>query len=181
MTLVKSHRGTGETLSKLRWYHELSSFLAEVFLCVMIKLKMVDETTFDQVIELSLAEQDKRRVASNVYSLAQAWLLREKHQVFPHAIISGETVVGFLLLTKDRDKKEYYVWRLMIDQNYQNRGYGKEAMRWVIQIAQADPECHRLRVAYVMGNHRMRGILDSLEFKSSGPSGNEIVMTLDVK
>ena len=181
MTLVTSHRGTGETLSKLRWYHELSSFLAEVFLCMMIKLKMVDETTFDQVIELSLAEQDKRRVASNVYSLAQAWLLREKHQVFPHAIISGETVVGFLLLTKDRDKKEYYVWRLMIDQAYQSLGYGKEAIRQVIQMARADVACQSLRVAYVMGNHRMRGILDSLEFKSSGPSGNEIVMTLDVK
>ena len=181
MTLVKSHRGTGETLSKLRWYHELSSFLAEVFLCVMIKLKMVDEVTFDQVIDLSLAEQDKRCVASNVYSLAQAWLLREKHQVFPHAIISGETVVGFLLLTKDRDKKEYYVWRLMIDKDHQSLGYGKEAIRQVIQMARADEACQSLRVAYVMGNHRMRGILDSLEFKSSGPSGNEIVMTLDVK
>ena len=83
--------------------------MTEVFLYIMIKLKLVDETSFDQVIELSLAEQDKRRVAPNVYSLAQAWLLREKNQVFPHAIISGETVVGFLLLTKDRDKKEYYV------------------------------------------------------------------------
>ena len=147
----------------------------------MIKLKLVDETTFDQVIDLSLAEQDKRCVASNVYSLAQAWLLREKNQVFPHAIISRDRVVGFLLLTKDIEKKEYYVWRLMIDKDYQHRGYGKEAIRLVIQMAKADAACHSLRVAYVMGNHRMRGILDSLQFESSGPSGNEIVMTLDVK
>lgn len=147
----------------------------------MIKLKIVDETNFDQVIDLSLAEQDKRRVASNVYSLAQAWLLREKNQVFPHAIMSGEVVVGFLLLLKDKPKKEYCIWRLMIGKEYQNLGYGKQAMHLVIQMAKADKDCHRLRVSYVMGNHRMRGILDKLRFKSIGPSGNEIFMTLDVK
>lgn len=61
----------------------------------MIKLKMVDETTFDQVIELSLAEQDKRRVASNVYSLAQSWLLREKNQSSPMPLSVGRQWLVF--------------------------------------------------------------------------------------
>lgn len=147
----------------------------------MIKLKEVDETNFDQVIDLSLPEQEQRLLASNVYSLAQAWLMRNVNQVFPYAIYSGEKVVGFLLLLKDRKKQEYYIWRLMIDQKFQNRGYGKEAIRLVIRMAQSDDCCQCLRISYVMGNHRMRGILDSLDFISKGPSGNEIIMTLNVK
>lgn len=77
LTIVISQIRDRETLSKLRWYHDLSSFLAEVFLFVMIKLKIVDEASFEEVVDLSLSSQDERRVASNTYSLAQAWLYGE--------------------------------------------------------------------------------------------------------
>ncbi|MET3643429.1 hypothetical protein [Streptococcus gallinaceus] len=43
----------------------------------MIKLKIVDEASFEEVVDLSLSSQDERRVASNTYSLAQAWLYGE--------------------------------------------------------------------------------------------------------
>lgn len=33
------HRGMGETLSKLRWYHELSSLLTGVFLCFYDRIR----------------------------------------------------------------------------------------------------------------------------------------------
>src|SRR3712207_1948976 len=107
----------------------------------MLRLELVDETTFDAVIDLSVAQQDERRLAPNVYSLAQAWLLRDTCQVFPYAILSSGKVVGFLLLNKDPKKKEYLIWRLMIDQSHQDRGYGKEAIRLVIRMAQADEKC----------------------------------------
>ena len=146
----------------------------------MLRLELVDETTFDAVIDLSVARQDERRLAPNVYSLAQAWLLRDTRQVFPYAILSSGKVVGFLLLNKDPKKKEYLIWRLMIDQSHQDRGYGKEAIRLVIRMAQADEKCETVVVDYVMGNHRMRGILESLGFETDGISGNEVVMTLNV-
>lgn len=147
----------------------------------MIVLKIVDESTFDDVVDLSVAVKDERRVASNVYSLAQAWLLRDTKQIFPYAILTGGKTVGFLLLLKDAEREEYCLWRLMIDWRYQNLGYGKEAIRQIIQLAKRDRACNRLVVSYVMGNHRMRGILESLGFESSGLSGNEVVMTLNVK
>lgn len=147
----------------------------------MLRLELVDETTFDAVIDLSVANHDERRLASNVYSLAQAWLFREKEQVFPYAIMTSGKVVGFLLLNKDAKKKEYLIWRLMIDQSHQNRGYGKETIRKVIQMAQEDILCEVVLVDYVMGNHRMRGILESLGFETAGIAGNEVVMKLKVR
>lgn len=147
----------------------------------MLRLKLVDETTFDAVIELTVADRDERRLAPNVYSLAQAWLFRDTRQVFPYAIMISGKVVGFLLLNKDEKKKEYLIWRLMIDQSYQNRGYGKEVIRQVIQMARTDDFCETVLVDYVMGNHRMRGILESLGFETLGISSNEVVMKLKVK
>ncbi len=147
----------------------------------MIKLEIVNETTFDSVIDLSLASKDKRRVASNAYSLAQTWLYRETHQIFPYAILISQKVVGFLLLFKDKEKQEYLIWRLMIDQAEQNKGYGKEALRQIIAMAREDRDCHWLSASYVIGNHRMRGILESLGFETEGLSGNEVHMKLKVR
>ncbi|MBF0777186.1 GNAT family N-acetyltransferase [Streptococcus cuniculi] len=146
----------------------------------MIQLKPVDETTFEAVIGLSVAEKDERRLASNLYSLAQAWLYREKDDLEPLAILTGDQVVGFLLLMKQQEEESYLIWRLMIDQVYQNRGYGKEALKWVIQRAMNDPTCKRLVTSYVVGNHKMRGILEGLGFQSTGLVTNEIVMTLEL-
>ncbi|WP_309109476.1 MULTISPECIES: GNAT family N-acetyltransferase [Streptococcus] len=145
----------------------------------MIRLALVDETTFEAVIQLSVSSKDERRLASNLYSLAQAWLYRDKDQIEPLAVLEGDKVVGFLLLCKE--KQEYLIWRLMIDQTYQNLGYGKEALKWVIRRAKADPTCRHVLVSYVVGNHRMRSILERLGFHSVGLSKNEIVMKLDIK
>ncbi|CRH93393.1 Spermine/spermidine acetyltransferase [Chlamydia trachomatis] len=145
----------------------------------MIKLKIVDEASFEEVVDLSLSSQDERRVASNTYSLAQAWLYGE--QVRPYAVYNSDQVVGFLLLWMHPEEQKWLIWRLMIDQKHQNNGYGKEVLRQVIKMAQEDASCHRLVADYVIGNHRMRGMLESLGFSSKGPSGNEVVMELFVK
>lgn len=146
----------------------------------MIQLKLVDETTFEAVVQLSVAQKDERRLASNLYSLAQAWLYRETEPFEPLAILAGKRVVGFLLLLKEEEKESYLIWRLMIDQAYQNRGYGKEALKWVIRRARNDPACSHLVTSYVVGNHKMRGILDGLGFQSTGLAANEIMMTLEL-
>lgn len=145
----------------------------------MIKLQIVDEATFEAVIGLEVAESDQRRVASNLYSLAEAWLYREKDTVFPYAIMLGKKVVGFLLLAKEKDG--YFIWRLMIDQSLQRRGYGKDALRVVMRMAEQDASCHCIRAHYVIGNHRMRGLLESLGFRTEGLENNEIKMRIDIK
>lgn len=167
----------GETLSKLRWYHELSSLLAGVFLCFMIGLELVNKENFDAVLQVRLAEADERKVASVEYSLAQAWLYREEGHLLPYAVKSGQKVVGFVLLSIQEDKS-YFVWRLLIDSHYQNRGYGKEVIRQVIDLARENSSCHTVTMNYVIGNHKMRYILEKFGFQSVGMIGQEIKMEL---
>ncbi|HEM2741732.1 GNAT family N-acetyltransferase [Streptococcus suis] len=146
----------------------------------MIRLELVNKDNFDQVLDLEVAPRDQRRVASVEYSLAQAWLYREEGHLLPYAVKSGQRIVGFVLLSIQEDKS-YYVWRLLIDRHYQNRGYGKEVIRQVIGLAKENPSCHTITMNYVIGNHKMRYILEKLGFQSVGLEGQEMKMELIIR
>lgn len=49
----------------------------------MIALKLVDEISYQAVLDLKVAEEDTGFVAPNVRSLADAWLYRMNGDVFP--------------------------------------------------------------------------------------------------
>lgn len=143
----------------------------------MIGLELVNQDNFEAVLQVSLTETDERKVASVEYSLAQAWLYKDSRELYPYAVLFGQKVVGFVLLSIQEDKN-YYVWRLLIDRHYQNRGYGKEVIRQVIGLAKEDPSCHTITMNYVIGNHKMRYILEKFGFQSVGMIGQEIKMEL---
>ncbi|WP_029187355.1 GNAT family N-acetyltransferase [Streptococcus suis] len=144
----------------------------------MIRLELVNKDNFGAVLQVQLAPEDQRRVASVEYSLAQAWLYREEENILPYAVRSGQKVIGFLLLSLLAEDKSYYVWRLLIDKDCQNRGYGKEVIRQVIGLAKENPSCHTVTMNYVIGNHKMRYILEKFGFQSVGMIGQEIKMEL---
>lgn len=147
----------------------------------MIRLELVNKDNFDQVLDLEVAPKDQRRVASVEYSLAQAWLYRDSEVLFPYAVKSGQLTVGFLLLSYQPMENSYYIWRLLIDQKYQNQRFGKEVIRQVLQRARDDQQCHKVTVNYVIGNHKMRYILEKFGFQPVGLDGQEIKMELIVK
>ncbi|HEM3608047.1 GNAT family N-acetyltransferase [Streptococcus suis] len=147
----------------------------------MIRLELVNKDNFDQVLDLEVAPKDQRRVASVEYSLAQAWLYRDSEDLFPYAVKSGQLTVGFLLLSYQPMENSYYIWRLLIDQKYQNQSFGKEVIRQVLQRARDDQQCHKVTVNYVIGNHKMRYILEKFGFQPVGLDGQEMKMELIVK
>ncbi|HFI0734660.1 TPA: GNAT family N-acetyltransferase [Streptococcus suis] len=147
----------------------------------MIRLELVNKDNFDQVLDLEVAPKDQRRVASVEYSLAQAWLYRDSEDLFPYAVKSGQLTVGFLLLSYQPMENNYYIWRLLIDQKYQNQSFGKEVIRQVLQRARDDQQCHKVTVNYVIGNHKMRYILEKFGFQPVGLDGQEMKMELIIK
>ncbi|HEM5269422.1 TPA: GNAT family N-acetyltransferase [Streptococcus suis] len=147
----------------------------------MIRLELVNKDNFDQVLDLEVAPKDQRRVASVEYSLAQAWLYRDSEVLFPYAVKSGQLTVGFLLLSNQPMENSYYIWRLLIDKKYQNRGHGKEVIRQILVLAKEDTLCQKVTMNYVIGNHKMRYILEKLGFQSVGLEGQEMKMELSIK
>lgn len=97
----------------------------------MLELKEITKDNFDEVIKLKVATNQENFVSSVVHSLAQAWVY--KNTAYPYAIYSNGLLVGFIMLGYYEVKNQYTLWKFMIDEEYQNKGYGKKALLLAIK------------------------------------------------
>ena len=117
-----------------------------------IRLEKVNTKNFDDLIDLSPDEEGKEYVASNIYSLAEAYAnLSEGRYAQPFGIYDGDTPVGFLMIgydiveEEDDPKEQYYIeksyliWRFMIDRKFMHKGYGKAAMKLALDYIRTFP------------------------------------------
>lgn len=146
----------------------------------MIRFEMITEDNFYQVIGLKVADEERTFVASNVQSLAECWLYRDNGDVFPYAIYAEDSLVGFVLIDVDDDDSTYMIWRLMIDEAYQGRGYGRRTLEHLIQQART-LNYHRLRADYVTENAKMAHLLNRLGFVKIGEDEKEQWTVLDLR
>lgn len=133
----------------------------------MIKFAEINEDNYEKVLQLKITEeQDKSKfIAPNVRSIADAYLYREAGDVFPYAVENGEAVVGFILLDEDAEKKELMIWRMMVDKDYQGKGYGRAIVEKVMEMFESDDRFDVLIADYVKGNEVMGTLLRSLGFE----------------
>lgn len=91
-----------------------------------VTLREITEDTVTIICRLSdtLTEPQKYMVAPNSFSLAQA-IFNKK--AWYRAIYAGKAAVGFVMLWDDDKESNYFLWRFMIAEPYQGRGYGAQA------------------------------------------------------
>ncbi len=147
-----------------------------------IRLVKVDTKNFDALIDLKPFESQYNFVADNSYSLAEAYAnISEGRYAQPFGIYDGETPVGFLMIgynISDDDDIEkfpllvnnYLIWRFMIDKNYQNKGYGKEAMKLALDFIRTWPcgEAEYCWLSYEPENAVARKLYQSFGFVEAG-------------
>lgn len=112
-----------------------------------ITLREITPENARAIIDLEVSEAQQRFVAPNVVSIAQAYFERE-HAWF-RAIYADETPVGFLMLYDDPYQPVYFLWRLMIDKQYQGLGYGRRAIELLVAHVKRRPAATELKVSYV--------------------------------
>ncbi len=109
-----------------------------------VVLKEINEGNFSDIIKLSdtLEDFQKRCVAPNVISLAQAYIYYDT--AWPRAIYLDDIVIGFVMLSLDdsdiveADQPAYYLWRFMIAKQFQAKGYGKKVLDLLIEKCRED-------------------------------------------
>ncbi|HOI46341.1 MAG TPA: GNAT family N-acetyltransferase [Bacilli bacterium] len=148
----------------------------------MIQLKEITYDNLKAVVELTntLSEEQRKVVAPNVNSLAEAWLNYET--AWPRAIYDDDTLVGFVMLgiggyeEEEIDKPAYWLWRFMIAGPYQKQGYGKNALDVIVEKCKADQikylyaSCH-LDHASPYHFYMKYGFIDTNKFED----GEEII------
>ena len=133
----------------------------------MVTFKAITEDNFSAVIEMK-RPADEKFVASNAYSLAQAWLYRDAGDVYPFAVCDGEKPVGFMMLDEDLEERCLILWRIMFPVEYQNRGYGSQAIRLLIQMAEASGKYDFMLLDCVPGNEIAIHVYEKLGFRPTG-------------
>ncbi|WP_345241574.1 GNAT family N-acetyltransferase [Pontibacillus salipaludis] len=131
----------------------------------MIEFKDIDRHNFFDVINLRVADEQQSFVAPNVFSLAQA-------KAFPECLCLGiyhyKLLVGFTMYCIDFEDKEYWIYRLMIDARYQSKGYGKAAMKKLIERIKQDQKHHVIYLSVEPENDQAKSLYEKLGFKPDG-------------
>lgn len=97
----------------------------------MVQLREITKENFEECLKLHVSESQECFVSSTVHSLVQAWLYYDT--AFPFAVYADGTMVGFIMLGYYEVEEYYTLWKFMIDEKYQNKGYGKKALRLGIE------------------------------------------------
>ena len=144
----------------------------------MVHFKSITEENFWPIVRME-RPADEHYVASNALSLAQAWLYRDKGDVFPFAIYDGDEPVGFMMLDEDVEERSLLIWRVMFPPEHQCKGYGTQALGQVIELARASGKYDSLHIDYAQGNAIAEHVYTKLGFRPTGEIvDGEVVMKL---
>jgi len=108
----------------------------------MIELQQITWDNWEECVGLEVADEQKKFVAPNNYSLAQSYihLTNDDTPPFSYAIYSDDVMVGYTLYfysaadkSDPKDEDCYYICRFMIDKRYQRKGYGRQGMLKVLE------------------------------------------------
>jgi diamine N-acetyltransferase len=130
-----------------------------------VTLREINADTVRTICDLSVREDQRKFVAPNAVSIAQAYF--SEHAWF-RAIYAGETPVGFLMLEDQPEKPEYYLWRFMIDARYQGMGFGREALSLLIAHLKTRPRATELLTSVHQAEGGPQGFYEAMGFELTG-------------
>ena len=155
----------------------------------MIRLEKISGNNVWKILKLKVAEEQKGFVAANDISIIEAYIaLISNGHAFPFGIYDDETPVGFCMVGYGTDdswedapavaKDSYNIWRLMIDRQYQGRGYGKAALEQLLAFIDTRP-CGPAEIcwlSYEPENTRAKALYAGFGFEETGEKdGDELI------
>jgi diamine N-acetyltransferase len=145
----------------------------------IVALREITRETVRTICDLKVSDSQNNFVAPNSVSIAQAYF---HENAWFRAIYADDTPVGFLMLYKDTQKPEYFLWRMMIDERYQRMGLGIKAMGLLIEIVKDLPNATELLTSCVPGEGSPEDFYNKIGFVRTGEmEDDEVVMRLPLK
>lgn len=137
-----------------------------------IMLRPITQENWRPVYQLTktLSDEQQNFVAPNAYSMLETLYDPETctARAIYIAVDGAETLVGFLMNSYDREYDEHWIDRLMIASDYQNKSYGRAALKMVIDEFKAKPGCAEVYICFAPDNEVARKLYTSLGFLDTG-------------
>lgn len=158
----------------------------------MLHLEKINGRNIWDILKLKVSESQKEFVAANDISIIEAYTaITANGHAFSFGVYDGEIPVGFIMIGFDIDdywddapriaKGNYNLWRLMIDQTYQKKGYGRKAIALGLDFIRSFP-CGKAEycwLSYEPENDVARHLYSSFRFTETGDmDGNEVIAVL---
>ena len=145
----------------------------------MVTLQKITPANYAECLKLTVADAQKDFVANNTKSLAQAWVYY--NEAYPFAVYAEDIMVGFIMMGYLDAEKIYTIWRLMVDERFQGKGYGKAALNLGIEYLQKEFGIKEIELSFVPENTAAENLYESVGFKKTGAiEDGEIIMRLDL-
>ncbi|MCY3411554.1 MAG: GNAT family N-acetyltransferase [Candidatus Heimdallarchaeota archaeon] len=133
-----------------------------------MRLEEITIGTFSAAIALEVKETQRSFIASNLMTIAQSKFFPE---ISVKGIFEDDVMVGLVAFNsslKDEPTKGF-VYRFMIDAEYQGRGLGTLAMQLVLDtIKESNDKLEQVTLTVVPANISAKAFYNSLGFVATG-------------
>ncbi|TNH44496.1 GNAT family N-acetyltransferase [Photorhabdus luminescens subsp. sonorensis] len=133
-----------------------------------VSLIDVDKDNYEDVMSLEVEPGQEVFVAPNSESIVESHF---NEYCRARVICYDEEVVGFAMYERcvnEGKPNEYNLYRMMVDQSYQNQGIGSEAMQLLLDEMKQQPDCHRITVCYDETSERHKSFYQRFGFVEVG-------------
>lgn len=145
-----------------------------------VRIEPLTIKNWHDAVNLSVADDQADFVSTNLDSIA---LSRFRPEWIPTGIFAGSRMVGFALYGPVPDAPDHWhITRFMIDKHYQGKGYGKAALRLILDDIRARAtNLSMLDLSVAPENAAAIHVYESLGFvKTDKIRNREMYMELDV-
>jgi diamine N-acetyltransferase len=131
-----------------------------------VKLVELNAENWYDCCELEVSTEQAEYIESNAISIAQS---KFEPTLKPYAIYFEEKVVGFLMYNSVQEELDgYWVYRIMVDKEFQGKGVGKTATKLMISEMATLPDAKKIVVGYHPENLGAHNLYASLGFVDNG-------------
>lgn len=142
-----------------------------------IALKTITENNWYACTQLEVSNEQK-----TVFPVPVVYWLAESAYcgMTPLALYADEELVGFSVYAVDPEDGSYWIMAYMIDQKYQNRGFGRTGMDALIRTIKAEHHCDKIVIGHRIENERASNLYTSLGFVEVSRDEVEVIRELIV-
>jgi diamine N-acetyltransferase len=159
-------------------YDETSELCTRTKRPMSIVLREVTKDNWYECTKLRVSEAQKAVFpAPVVYWIAES-KFEETFRLL--AIYHEDTLVGFSVYGFDAKDTHYWICAFMIDEHHQRLGYGKAALRKMIDLLRHRHGCRRIKLGHRPDNTVAAELYESLGFREIGRTEKEIIRCLEI-
>lgn len=140
----------------------------------LLTLREVTRENWRAALRLAVRPEQQRFIADYApiaaIALAKAYVRPGGLVWTPYAFYAGNQMVGFVALAYEPGSADnYWICHFFIDRDHQGRGYGREALRLLIEfVREQHPNCHVLQLTVHPENVAAQRLYLSAGFQPTG-------------